>query len=240
MVFGQEEFDIRCEWGYQGLLHLAPTSDAVVIIDVLSFSTSVDIAIHNGAIVYPYQWRDETALAYAASQQAILASFERTSNTEYSMSPTSLLIIPAGTRLVLPSPNGSTLSLATGDMPTFTGCLRNAQAVAKAASTFGKRIALIPAGEKWEDGTLRPALEDWIAAGAIIAHLPGSRSPEAHTAETAFLAARSDLPTYLEHCGSGKELIGKGFASDVKLAFALNVSDTAPLLSNRAYRSFDS
>src|SRR5258708_36187665 len=146
MVFGQEEFYIRCEWGYQGLLHLAPTSDAVVIIDVLSFSTSVDIAVHNGAIVYPYQWRDETALAYASSQQAILASFERNSDTEYSLSPTSLLKIPAGTRLVLPSPNGSTLSLATGDVPTFTGCLRYSQAVATAPSEFGKRISLLPVG----------------------------------------------------------------------------------------------
>src|SRR5258708_1399481 len=221
MVFGQEEFDIRCEWGYQGLLHLAPTSDAVVIIDVLSFSTSVDIAVHNGATVYPYQWRDETALAYASSQQAILASFERTSNTEYSMSPTSLLIIPAGTRLVLPSPNGSTLSLATSDMPTFTGCLRNAQAVAKAASTFGKRIALIPAGEKWEDSTLRPALEDWIAAGARRAHLPRSPSPPAHTAGKAFFPPRSQLPPKSQPLRSGPEIILQSFVSHVKLGGSL-------------------
>ena len=45
MYFDQAEYDLRCEWGMQGLLALAPDSDAVVIVDVLSFSTAVDIAV---------------------------------------------------------------------------------------------------------------------------------------------------------------------------------------------------
>ena len=71
--------------------------------------------------------------------------------------------IPADVRLVLPSPNGATLSLETGELPTFTGCLRNAQAVAQALQGIGPKISLIPAGERWKDGSLRPAVEACIS-----------------------------------------------------------------------------
>ena len=54
MYFDQGSFDIRCEWGMEGLKELLLDSRAVVIVDVLSFSTSVDIAAGNGALVYPY------------------------------------------------------------------------------------------------------------------------------------------------------------------------------------------
>jgi 2-phosphosulfolactate phosphatase len=55
MNFDQAVFDVRCEWGQQGILQLAPISDVVIIVDVLSFSTCVDIATSRGAIAFPYQ-----------------------------------------------------------------------------------------------------------------------------------------------------------------------------------------
>ena len=82
----------------------------------------------------------------------------------------------------MPSPNGATLSLATGDRPTFAGCLRNARAVAQALQRYGRRIGVVPAGERCKDGSLRPAVEDLLGAGAIIQHLPGTRSLEATVA----------------------------------------------------------
>ena len=121
MYFDQQSYDIRCDWGLAGLTHLSPSSDAIVIIDVLSFSTCVDIAVANGAPVYQYRWRDASADVYAASHGAIAASHRQ--GTGYSLSPASLRHIPPGTRLVLPSPNGSTLSLSTGAVYTFAGCL---------------------------------------------------------------------------------------------------------------------
>ena len=42
MFYDQAEFDIRCEWGIEGLEKLAIISDVVIIVDVLSFSTCVD------------------------------------------------------------------------------------------------------------------------------------------------------------------------------------------------------
>lgn len=234
-TFDQQEFDVRCEWGAHGVSLLAPISDVVVIVDVLSFSTAVDVAVSRGAAVFPYRWRDDTAAAYAASLDAILADHGR-EPSRYSLSPASLSGIPAGTRLVLPSPNGATLTVAAKPTPVLAGCLRNAAAVAAVAQAHGRRIAVVPAGERWtDDRSLRPALEDLVGAGAIIRHIDGRRSPEALAAVAAFQAVESDLFETLRQCSSGKELIECGFDADVRLAAHLGVSDCAPLLVDDAY-----
>lgn len=240
MYFDQGPFDIRCEWGLEGLQELLPASRAVVIVDVLSFTTSVDIAAGNGALVYPFRSKDQTAAAYARSRDALMANATREfEGGGYSLSPSSLLDIPAGTALVLPSPNGSTLSLSTGDIPTFAGCIRNATALAGVLRQYETGISFIPAGERWkQQQTLRPAIEDLIGAGAVIHALEGTRSPEAETAARVFEAFRDDLESVLCTSGSGKELIGRGFAADVRLAAALDASRCVPVLKDGAYRSY--
>lgn len=231
--FTQNTTDIRFEWGLHGIETLRGACKVLIIVDVLSFSTSVDIATSRGAIVYPY--RGEQAAEFAESLNAILA--DRRRNTRFSLSPHSLMELPTDTRLVLPSPNGSTLSLSTGEAATLAGCLRNAAAVAQAAQNLGTPIGVIAAGERWPDGSLRPSLEDMLGAGAIIHHLHGTRSPEARAAEAVFLAHRENLHDCLSTCGSGIELIDKGFPQDVALASALNASDNAPRLIDGAYRT---
>jgi 2-phosphosulfolactate phosphatase len=234
MTFDQSGFDVRCEWGENGVRRLAPVADVVVIVDVLSFSTCVDVANSRGAIVFPYRWKDESATAFAASVNAELAGARR-ARDGYSLSPASLIKIPAGTRLALPSPNGSALSLATGRTPTLTACLRNCRAVATAAAKYGPRIAVIPAGERWGDNSLRPALEDWVGAGAVISHLKGSLAPEASAALSAYLSVKPDLKHMLKQCGSGRELIARGYEQDVDIASELDVSGCAPTLVDSAY-----
>ncbi len=238
MYYDQGSFDIRCEWGMEGLQELLPDSRAVVIVDVLSFSTSVNVAAGNGAIVYPYRSRDASAAAFARSRNAVMANTTRKfDGGGFSLSPSSLVEIPAGTALVLPSPNGSTLSLSTGDIPTFAGCLRNATALAGVLRRYGTGISIIPAGERWKkQQTLRPAIEDLIGAGAVIHALEGTRSPEAETAAAVFAAFRDELESVLRASGSGKELIGRGFAEDVRLAAALDTSRCVPVLKDGAYR----
>ncbi|MEH2438344.1 MAG: 2-phosphosulfolactate phosphatase [Nostoc sp.] len=237
MIYNQLEFNLRCEWGSQGVAQLAPISDVIVIVDVLSFSTCVEIATNNGAIIFPYAYKDESAIDYAKSVQAELASHrQRWTTSGYSLSPKSVTQISAGTRLVLPSPNGSFLTLHTGNTPTLAGCLRNCQAVARFAQTYGDKIAVIPAGERWkEDDSLRPAFEDLIGAGAILSYLDDSLSPEAEVAVTTFQAFQQDLLGYLKKCSSGKELIERGFESDVELSAAYNVSDCVPFFTDNAY-----
>ena len=80
-----------------------------------------------------------------------------------------------------------------------------------------------------------PSFEDLIGAGAIINYLDGKCSPEARAARSAFLAAEENLENLLLQCGSGKELVERGYEEDVLLAAKLNVSTCVPILRNGAY-----
>jgi 2-phosphosulfolactate phosphatase len=93
VLFDQAEYDLRCEWGLQGLLNLSPISDAVVVVDILSFSTAVDIVVANGAFVLPYRWKDDSAAHFAEEKHAHVASGRR-SQVAYSLSPASVRAIP--------------------------------------------------------------------------------------------------------------------------------------------------
>lgn len=228
-------FDVRCEWGDNGLRELLPGTDVVIIIDIFSFTTSVDVAVSRGVEVFPYRWGEHTeAAAFADEIRAVLATPRAGDGP--SLSPSSLLDLEPGARLVLPSRNGSALSLLTDGRPTFAGCLRNARAVAEAAAAVGRRIAVIPAGERWPgDGSLRPGLEDWLGAGAVVGHLHGTLSPEARAARQAYRDVEDNLRATLETTSSGRELTAIGFGDDIAVAAGLNVSSAAPALADRSY-----
>ncbi len=222
-------FQINCEWGLKGVEFLAPISDVIIIVDVLSFSTSVDIACENGALIYP----SLGDINKIADDDSLMAR-PRDLN-EYSLSPYSLLDIPPDTKLILPSPNGSALSLSTGNTLTLCGCLRNFRSVAAYAMNYGKRISVIPAGERWEDGSIRFALEDLFGAGAILSCLKGKLSPESILAINVYHSLHNEETDTLKRCSSGSELIEKGFEVDVYLAADMNVSECIPVLKNGYY-----
>ena len=235
MIFDQFEYDIRCEWGIKGIEMLSPVSDVIIIVDILSFSTSVDIAVSNGATVIPYLFDSKKAFDFSLSVNAILAEIDRKVPGKFSLSPSSLINIPRHTRLVLPSPNGSSLSISADNSFTLCGCIRNAKAVAEFAMLKGKRISVIPAGEKWPDGSLRPAFEDIAGAGAIISYLKGELSPESRAALAVYKCIETELKEQIRKCNSGLELTERGFENDIDLAAELNVSHCVPGLVAGAY-----
>jgi 2-phosphosulfolactate phosphatase len=225
-----------------GLEALCRQVGVLVIVDVLSFSTAVDVAVSRGAIVYPFA--EEQAARMAAQQVgAILAHPRRAAEGEYSLSPASLASIPAGTKLMLPSHNGSRLSLVASRVPdgvsVLTGCLRNAGAVAAAARTIAgdRGVGVVPAGERWPDGSLRPAIEDLLGAGAILSHLDWPCSPEAQIARDAYRAAKHEIGMLIRLSFSGRELMDNGYLVDVDLALEQDISTTVPILADGAYRA---
>jgi 2-phosphosulfolactate phosphatase len=233
-AFTQSAAECRCEWGEPGLGALA-RADVVIVVDVLSFSTCVDVATGRGAVVLPFAHPDARAQAFASAQRAELAGPRETAR--YSLSPASFSDAPRGLRCVLPSPNGGALALraaASGSL-VLTGCLRNATATARLAARAGASFNVVAAGERWADGALRPALEDWLGAGAILRSLPGAKSPEAAAAIAAFESAESELHDVLARCGSGRELIARGFHRDVALASHLDVSSHGARLAGGAF-----
>ncbi len=102
---------------------------------------------------------------------------------------------------------------------------------------MGRTCNVCPAGERWPDGSLRPAIEDWLGAGAILRALSGSRSPEASAAVAMFEACAGRLDELLRGSVSGLELIERGYPADVELAHALAVSDSVPVFDGHAYEA---
>ena len=234
----QEAFRIRFEQGLDGGRSIAHGDDVlVVVVDVLSFSTCVSVALDRGIEVVPARWRDERAAALAEEHGAVLAGPR--SGPGLSLSPASIRRAEGVRRLVLPSPNGATLSAELAQQGTvIAGCLRNASAVAQASAAHLERaedavVAVVAAGERWPDDSLRPAWEDVWGAGAILAALNRDdlAAPEARAAADAFRAASArGLP--LGGLVSGRELIDRGFDEDVAIAAELDASTSVPRLTS--------
>lgn len=230
----QEEYGVRFQWG--PLVAPTLTEGVCVVVDVLRFTTAVEVAVTRGASVYPYRWRDATAAAFADSVHALLADGHDPAGP--SLSPSSMDALAPGTSVVLPSPNGSTCAILASEAgaQVVAGCLRNAAAVAAFADEADGPVTVLACGEKWPDGSLRPSLEDLLGAGAILAAMTGGPSPEARAAIAGFHDVAHRLPEVLSQCVSGRELSEKGWHADIGYAAQLNASTTVPVLIDGAFR----
>jgi 2-phosphosulfolactate phosphatase len=244
----QVDSAIRCEWGMQGAEAVTVGADVAVVVDVLSFTTTLSLALDAGMTVLPYRWKGDDAETYARDHDAMLAvSRDAQRPGTISLSPGSIRRARdvSGKRLVLPSPNGSAISVHLASrVPIVLGAsLRNASAVAAwIADQFAANetiVAVIPAGERWADGSLRPAVEDCWGAGAVLSGLREAGwqgfSPEAEVAADAFASVRPHLAERLRTCASGRELIARGYGEDVEIAAELDVSAAVPWLRGNAY-----
>ena len=199
---GQAAYTRRLEWGLGGALALvedARPADVAVVVDVLSFTTTLTVAVEQGVVVHPYPWLAEDAAAYAEERGATLAVGRREGleTGSVSLSPVSFLGVSGMDRVVLPSPNGSAICFALADAGvTVVGAsLRNATAVSRwLRERQASTVAVVAAGERWPDGQLRPAVEDLWGAGAVLAALGAAgASPEARMAAASFRAVDDRL-----------------------------------------------
>lgn len=229
-------------------LRLGPTADVAVVIDVLSFTTTLTVALDRGIEVLPYRWADKSAAVFAREHDAVLAVGRSQARAgQVSLSPQTLRTTgPQVRRVVLPSPNGATIAQAvSGEVPTVVAaCLRNAEAVAgwltERHGPDGARLLVLAAGEHWPGGQLRPAVEDLWGAGAVLSGLRRRGwswlSVEATAAAEAYDAVRAGLPDALHACVSGRELAATGFGGDVDVAGEVDESLVVPELVGLAFR----
>ncbi|GID27127.1 2-phosphosulfolactate phosphatase [Paractinoplanes brasiliensis] len=240
----QDIFRVRFDWGPVGADAVAPGAAYVAVVDVLSFTTTLTVAVGQGISVLPYRWRDDSAVAVARRHGAMLAVLRSQAGPgQVTLSPESILRTDLEAakidRLVLPSPNGSAISVRLADAGcTVVGvCLRNAAAAAAWVweRAGDKPIAVVAAGERWPDGSLRPAVEDLWGAGAFLtrlAELDGTEgfSPEALAALAAYRGVADRIELELPESASGRELRANGFAGDVTVAGDIGASPVVPVL----------
>lgn len=230
-----------------GACAIAGDVDIAVVVDVLSFTTTLSVASDAGVRVLPYPWADDGAARLAAQHDAVLAVGRRAARPgQISMSPVTVRAAdPPPARLVLPSPNGATIAhhLARGAGVVLGACLRNPMAVAAWIDAHHDRrmssVAVVSAGERWPDGSLRLAVEDLWGAGALLGALADRGwqdfSPEAAVAREAHRAVTSDLPDELSACASGRELRENGFGADVDIAAEIDRGYSVPVLDGQAF-----
>lgn len=203
-AFDQASYQVRFDWGQDGLTRLAP-ADVIVIVDVLRFSTTV------------------TALVDAGQSFAVDAGFSRNGAP---------LAVSAGTHAergamvilgCLRNPS------AVADAILGEQAARGGR-VSVAVIAAGERT---PEPTELEDAP-RFAVEDLLGAGAIIDALTSRgidhASPEAAVASEGFAALRGAVRHLLGASGSGRELNERGLESDVAFAAQLDASTSVPVL----------
>lgn len=244
---------VHVEWGEAAVGLAVARGDAVVIVDVMSFSTTVSLAVDGGAAVLPLSRTEIERFggveAVASRFDAEVAGKRGDTSASFTLSPASVCRVDEGARLVLTSLNGAVAaSAARRGAMVFAGALRNARGVANACKRVldegsVSRVTLVACAEQWSSvadvaGT-RPGLEDWLGAGAIAFHLRelgAQQSVEATAATATFDAAGpSRLEAWLKGCVSGRELTANGFLEDVLLAAEVDVATTVPVVGKDGF-----
>jgi len=240
LTFAQTGYRCRLEWGRDGARQAARRGDVLVVVDTLSFSSAVATAVHHGAVIFPAALDDDLdALATRHRAEVAVPRRDVPAKGRFSLSPLTYLGVADGTAIVVASPNGATCSRLGREVPhLFVGALNNASAVAAAVTKVldasDLSVSVVACGERWktpgEDGALRFAIEDYLGAGAILASLAQSRSPEAELCAAAFTGVRADLARIVGDCASGRELRAMGFGDDAVHAARLDLYDGVPAM----------
>lgn len=204
--FDQARYQVRFEWGVEGLARLAP-SEIVVVVDVLRFSSTVAARVSAGEDV-PL---DEHAHAVSLNGAAVAAAAAAPEGTE---APVVLL---GG--LV----NASAVAGAVLSAQHARGA-RTSVAVVAAGELSGRETG----------APLRFAVEDLLGAGAVIDALGvlglDHTSPEAAAACEAFRGLHGAARHLLAAAGSGQELLARDRRAEVLAAAEVDALAAVPVL----------
>ncbi len=252
----QQDYEVRFDWAREGLRAIAPTAGVIVVIDAISFTTTVERAVSEGLEVQPFaglRSEAEERAGHGGFGSARLAGPRGGEGVTLSPSSLTAAHVEAfgATRAVVPSFNGSRLSAAAAEfgVPVIAASLRNRSAVARwileHQHALGRRanVAVVAGGEVRSDGSVRFSVEDLLTAGAVIDAL-GARgidacSPEAAAACASYTGLARAVGHLFTASTSGAELRGLGQGADVALAAQIDVSETVPVLVGGVFRAAD-
>lgn len=245
----QSRYEVRFDWAVEGMNSIAPDAGVIVVVDAISFTTTIELAVGLGLAVLPYSGQGSAADAADAAGAAL---GKPRGEAGVSLSPSSITTesvaaIAPLTRVLMPSLNGSKVCAAAAafGVPVLAATLRNRTAVARwildlqAERGTRLRVAIVAAGEVRADSTTRFSVEDLLTAGAVVDALASVGidycSPEAAAACAAYTGLARATGHLLTASVSGQQLIEDGQRADVELAAQLDVSQTVPVLRDGAF-----
>ncbi|WP_454149910.1 2-phosphosulfolactate phosphatase [Microbacterium lacticum] len=206
--FDQSRYQVRLEWGDDGLARLA-ASGVVVVVDVLRFSSTVTTRVAAGG-----------AVPLDAAAHAVSLNGAATCRAAAALDPAPIVLLGC-------LRNASAVAEAIADEQRRRGARTSIALIAGGE--------LVPADAGAAARTARRfAVEDLLGAGAIVDAL-GVRgidhtSPEAAAAGEAFRGLRAATRHLLAASGSGQELAERGAHDEVRAAAELDASTAVPVL----------
>jgi 2-phosphosulfolactate phosphatase len=206
--FDQSTYQVRLDWGVDGLVRLAP-ADIVIVVDVLRFSSTVVRAVERGEDL-PL---DAAAHAVSINGAAVAEAAARTG----------ALVLVAGLR------NASAVAAAVLAEQQRRGA-RTSVALIPAGELAGRGATALRFAV--EDQLGAGAVVDALGARGI-----DHTSPDAAVAAESFRALRRAATHLLTASGSGRELIARGERDDVLAAAALDAASVVPVLRDGVFRA---
>ena len=97
---------LRHDWGMQGATAITVDVTVAVVVDVLSFTTTLSVAADAGIAVLPYRWADDGAAGFARDHDAVLAV------GRLAAGPGQISLSPASIRAADPPPPPAGAALA--------------------------------------------------------------------------------------------------------------------------------
>lgn len=213
--------------------------DVVVVVDVLRASSSIIVALAQGAEgIIPVKTVREAREICKKHPSFVLAGERRgiqPPGFDYGNSPVAFSRVNLDVKcLVLTTTSGTmAIAQAKGAKHVLIGAFLNARSVAESAFRMaaeeGCGITLALSGKR---GGF--SLEDFLGAGAIVDYFPGDIVPS-DAAQAAFLAyreAKDSLLDVVKRGSHGKYLASIGFEEDIDLCTQLSKYSIVPYLRN--------
>ena len=222
----QEKYQVRFDWGLAGFQALAAQADVVIVADALAAVPEAE------AVAVPVAEAEAVPVADAEAVPVADAEAVPVADAEADAVAVPKAVPEADAEADADDEHGDSTKLAARRVIAVS--LNNRTAVAEwvlaRQAEKGARfsIAVIAVGERRPDGTSRFAVEDFLAAGAVIDALSSLGidhcSPEAAAASAAFVGLRQALRHLVGASETGLALAARGRQSEVRAASRLDDS----------------